>query len=139
MSTERVIVDQSISKEFEAALREAAGSISSKRFDLMRKGAVEDLKATVDDAIKSVSLVPLCLMVQSLPSTSHNCPYPVVVPMWTLRQVSRVLKLILRCRALDTSSLNPNTIQQPHPRSSSPTLTLNQKPTYPNLSPLYSL
>lgn len=84
MSTERVIVDRSISKEFEAALREAAGSISSKRFDLVRKGAVEDLKATVDDAINSVSSNPLppCLIL----SPMHKCPQPVVVPMGTSRQ-----------------------------------------------------
>lgn len=56
MSTERVIVDRSIAKAFEAALREAAKSIQDKRFDLVRKNAVGELKTLVDDAIQAVSL-----------------------------------------------------------------------------------
>lgn len=88
MSTERVIVDSSISKEFEAALREAAGSIHSKRFDLVRKGAVEDLKNTVKEAIQAVSL-DVC-------------------------RFGRTVWLTMGCRALDISFLNPYTTKRPH-------------------------
>lgn len=55
MSTERVIVDQSIANEFEVELREAALSIQDKRFDLVRPGAVNDLKSMVEDAVQGVS------------------------------------------------------------------------------------
>lgn len=96
MSTERVIVDSSISKDFEAALREAAQSIVSKRFNLVRKGAVEDLKSTVEDALKSVSqnytpdITHLC-------STSHHPNL-----------------LMLSSRGLVISSQNQFTTIQPH-------------------------
>ena len=77
MSTERVIVDKSIAKDFEAALRVAGESVKSKRFDLVRKGAVEDLKSTVDDAIEAVSrrrlprLFPLFPFSEIIPTVIH--------------------------------------------------------------------
>lgn len=54
MSTERVIVDKSIADDFEAALRLEAEAIQTKRFDLARTGAVDDLKTMVDSAVSEV-------------------------------------------------------------------------------------
>ena len=54
MSTERVIVDRSIASDFESVLREAAKDLQGKRFDLVRKNGVDELKTLVDDAIQAV-------------------------------------------------------------------------------------
>jgi hypothetical protein len=55
MSTERIIVHQSIAAEFESALREAISTIQDRQFDLIRPSAVNELKALVDDATTGVS------------------------------------------------------------------------------------
>ena len=55
MSTERVIVHESLASEFEQALKEAVGSIQDRRFDLIRPAAADELKSVVEGAISSVS------------------------------------------------------------------------------------
>jgi acyl-CoA reductase-like NAD-dependent aldehyde dehydrogenase len=55
MSTERVIVHESLATEFEAALKEAVQTIKEKKFDLIRPSAVDELKSVVDEAVQSVS------------------------------------------------------------------------------------
>jgi len=55
MSTERVIVHESLATELEAALKEAVQTVKDREFDLIRPSAVDELKAVVDEAIQSVS------------------------------------------------------------------------------------
>lgn len=55
MSTERVIVDQSIASEFEAALQDAMKGLQDKQFELIRPGQTEELKQLVDEALAAVS------------------------------------------------------------------------------------
>ena len=55
MSTERVIVHESLASEFEEALKEAVETIKDRRFDLIRPAAAEELKSVVEEAIQSVS------------------------------------------------------------------------------------
>jgi len=55
MSTERVIVHESLASEFEQALKEAVEPIQDRRFDLIRPAAAEELKSVVAGAIDSVS------------------------------------------------------------------------------------
>lgn len=54
MSTERIIVHESIAAEFEVALKEAVESIKDRKFDLIRPTAVKELRWVVDEAIQSV-------------------------------------------------------------------------------------
>jgi acyl-CoA reductase-like NAD-dependent aldehyde dehydrogenase len=55
MSTERVIVHESLATEFEEALKEAVQTIKDRKFDLIRPSAVDELKSVVDEAVQSVS------------------------------------------------------------------------------------
>lgn len=55
MSTERVIVDRSIAKEFEQALKVSAADVKDKRLELVRKGQVGEIRAVVDEALSAVS------------------------------------------------------------------------------------
>ena len=55
MSTERVIVHESLATEFEAALKEAVRTIKDRKFDLIRPSAVDELKSVVDEAVQSVN------------------------------------------------------------------------------------
>jgi hypothetical protein len=54
MSTERVIVHESLAAEFEVALKEGIEAIKDRQFDLIRPTAVKELRATVEGAIQSV-------------------------------------------------------------------------------------
>jgi acyl-CoA reductase-like NAD-dependent aldehyde dehydrogenase len=58
MSTERVIVHESLATEFEEALKEAVQTIKDRKFDLIRPSAVDELKSVVDEAVQSVSSFP---------------------------------------------------------------------------------
>jgi hypothetical protein len=60
MSTERVIVHASLAEEFEVALKEAMKSIQDRQFDLIRPGAVTELRGLLDGATSQVSLSPSC-------------------------------------------------------------------------------
>jgi len=55
MSTERVIVHESLATELEAALKEAVQTLKDRKFDLIRPSAVDELRSVVDEAIRSVS------------------------------------------------------------------------------------
>jgi acyl-CoA reductase-like NAD-dependent aldehyde dehydrogenase len=55
MSTERVIVHESLATEFEGALKEAVQTIQDRKFDLIRPSAVDELKSVVDEAVQSVN------------------------------------------------------------------------------------
>ena len=55
MSTERVIVHESLATELEAALKEAVQTVKDRKFDLIRPSAVDELRSVVDEAIQSVS------------------------------------------------------------------------------------
>jgi len=65
MSTERVIVHESLATEFEGALKEAVQTIKDRKFDLIRPSAVDELKSVVDEAVQSVS---------SISSLAKSCP-----------------------------------------------------------------
>jgi len=54
MSTERVIVHESLATEFEAAMKDAVQTIHDRKFDLIRPSAVDELKSVVDEAVQSV-------------------------------------------------------------------------------------
>ena len=54
MSTERVIVHESLATEFEGALKEAVQTIKDREFDLIRPSAVDELKSVVEEAVHSV-------------------------------------------------------------------------------------
>ena len=58
MSTERVIVHESLATEFEGALKEAIQTIQDRKFDLIRPSAVDELKSVVDEAVQSVRSFP---------------------------------------------------------------------------------
>jgi acyl-CoA reductase-like NAD-dependent aldehyde dehydrogenase len=58
MSTERVIVHESLAAELEEALREAVQTIKDRKFDLIRPSAVEELKSVVEEAVESVGSNP---------------------------------------------------------------------------------
>jgi len=55
MSTERVIVHESLATELEAALKEAVQTVKDREFDLIRPSAVDELRSVVDEAIQSAS------------------------------------------------------------------------------------
>ena len=55
MSTERVIVHESLAGELEAALKEAVQTVKDREFDLIRPSAVDELRSVVDEAIQSAS------------------------------------------------------------------------------------
>jgi acyl-CoA reductase-like NAD-dependent aldehyde dehydrogenase len=59
MSTERVIVHESLAAEFEVELREAVKGIGDRKFDLIRPSAGIELKAVVDGAIEAVGPISL--------------------------------------------------------------------------------
>lgn len=63
MSTERVIVHESLAEDFEVALQEAVQGIKNRKFDLIRPSAADELKVVVDEAISSVRpiLLSCCL------------------------------------------------------------------------------
>jgi acyl-CoA reductase-like NAD-dependent aldehyde dehydrogenase len=55
MSTERVLVHDSIAKEFERVLRDTASALDKREgFELCRPGAVDNVRALVKDATDQV-------------------------------------------------------------------------------------
>ena len=59
MSTERVIVHESLVEEFETELIEAVKGIKDRKFDLIRPSAGKELKQVIDGAIEAVSFLYL--------------------------------------------------------------------------------
>jgi hypothetical protein len=55
MSTERVIVHESLAEGLEVELKQAVQTIKDRKFDLIRPSAVDELKTVVDEAVRSVS------------------------------------------------------------------------------------
>jgi hypothetical protein len=58
MSTERVLVHESLMNGIQKELKRQWSQVKDKEFDLVRPGSVDDVKGMISDAEDKVSLLP---------------------------------------------------------------------------------